>query len=262
MSLVLSKRPDPSIEGTPSLRVLPSASYVKRWASNLSRRENRMSKLGDFYVGVLDFFAVILPGAIATYLLEPHIRPYVVGPVISEPSSEPAGWALFLISSYFIGHLVFLLASQIDDMFFHKWRQRYRPREPKTPYALSESICEELVGPEEERGINTFQLVRSMLIARSPAAAADVHRMEADSKFFRSLIVVSAIAAFAFLDTGQIPLGLASFGVAIACALRYGERRLKSEAQAYKHFVALHSLGLFAPQCSSKKTEQGGLDDA
>jgi hypothetical protein len=221
-----------------------------------------MSKLGDFYVGVLDFFSVILPGAIATYLLEPHIGPYVVGPVISKPATEPAGWALFLVSSYFIGHLVFLLASQIDDMFFHKWREKYLPRKPKTPHALSELICEKLVGPEEERGINTFQLVRSMLIAKSPAAAADVHRMEADSKFFRSLIVVAAIAAFAFLDTGQIPLGLASCGVAIACALRYGERRLKSEAQAYRHFVALHSLGLFGAQTPGKENKQGDPDDA
>jgi hypothetical protein len=55
-----------------------------------------MSKPSEFYVGVLDFFAILLPGAIATAILAPRIGHLVLGPLVAVPTSEAGKWAAFL----------------------------------------------------------------------------------------------------------------------------------------------------------------------
>ena len=85
-----------------------------------------MPKPSDFFVGVLDFFAILLPGAIATAMLSPRVGPWVLGPLIDKPSSEAVGWAMFLTAAYFLGHLIFLVGSWIDR-FYNALRERFNP---------------------------------------------------------------------------------------------------------------------------------------
>jgi membrane associated rhomboid family serine protease len=61
-----------------------------------------VSKPSEFYVGVLDFFAILLPGAVATAILAPRFGPMILGPLVAVPTSGAAGWVAFLICSYFL----------------------------------------------------------------------------------------------------------------------------------------------------------------
>jgi hypothetical protein len=81
------------------------------------------------------------------------------------------------------------------------------------------------------------------LMAACPAAADDVHRLEADSKFFRSLLIVSALASAVFASGGHTVEATAALVLMLPCFARYYERRLKSTTQAYIHVVALHRIG-------------------
>ena len=54
-----------------------------------------MPKPSEFYVGVLDFFAILLPGAIATAILTPSLGPLVLGPLIPAPTGEADKWVVF-----------------------------------------------------------------------------------------------------------------------------------------------------------------------
>lgn len=205
-----------------------------------------MSKPSEFCVGVLDLFAVLLPGAIATAILQAHIGPYFFGSLVEVPSSEVAKWAYFLVFAYFVGHVVFLLGSYIDRAY-DPLRRRLNPYGNESAFACASAIRDSLTMETERAALNTFQWSRSVLIAKCPAAAEDVHRLEADSKFFRSLLVICALAAIVFFSLGSTWRGVASVGLLIPCFLRYYERRLKSTTQAYIHIVTLHRLALLQP---------------
>ena len=240
-----------------------------------------MPKLTDLFVGILDFFAILLPGAIATAVLiaqaEPALNQRIVHGLFLVPVNETAAWAMFAVASYFLGHLIFMAGSWLDGLF-HTWREfRYHrhvdmakrrrrrerrnataPKRKRWPYlrklkAFLKRWCRKqrktdtlfecatrvrnlrFQTPDEQNAINTFQWARSVLIEKFPAAATDVHRLEADSKFFRSLVVLSLLLSLHLLINGHIRDGFLSALLFAVCIVRYGSRRLKSERQAYIH---------------------------
>lgn len=234
------------------------------------------TKPSEFYVGVIDFFAILLPGAIATAILFPTvIGTHVVGLLAIDPANNPGKWVAFLTCSYFLGHLIFLAGSYIDPSCEtrrqrreHLGRERLERRktanleelppevEDERAYRCATSIRDSMLDNDERAALNTFQWSRSVLIAKCPAAAEDIHRLEADSKFFRSLLVVCALSPIIFFFnwwglSSRTLEGLSSraleIGVALLlvppCFARYYGRRLKSRTQAYIHVVTLHRLG-------------------
>ena len=199
-------------------------------------------KPNEFFVGVIDFFAILLPGAIATAILAPQLGPLIFGSLLASPTSEAGGWAAFLTSAYFLGHLIFLLGSYIDPIY-NTLRQHLNPYDNESAFQGASRIRDALVDPNEAKALNPFQWSRSVLIAVCPAAAEDVHRLEADSKFFRSLLVVCVLSAVVFTASGRTVEGLCALALVLPCFFRYYERRLKSTTQAYIHIITLHRLG-------------------
>lgn len=76
-----------------------------------------MPKPSEFFVGLLDFFAILLPGAILSAILAPRLGPFILAPLVPEPTSDPGRWVVFLVSSYFLGHLIFLAGSSVDGLY-------------------------------------------------------------------------------------------------------------------------------------------------
>lgn len=201
-----------------------------------------MPKPSEFFINILDFFAILLPGAIATAILAPRIGKFVLGPLVAAPASDVGKWAIFLVFAYFLGHLIFLAGSYIDR-FYNLLRDWINHRENESAYQCATRIRDSLVDDNEKKALNTFQWSRAVLIARCPAAAADVHRLEADSKFFRSLLVVCALSSLVFFIGGGVIEGFVSLALTLPCFARYYERRLKTTTQAYIHLITLHRLG-------------------
>lgn len=199
-------------------------------------------KPSEFYVGVLDFFAVLLPGAIATAVLAPRFGSLLLGPLLAEPTGEAARWLAFLVCSYFLGHMIFLVGSYVDPLY-NLLRVRFHPYGNESAYQCATRIRDSLVSTDERKALNTFQWARSVLVSVSPAAVEDVHRLEADSKFFRSLLVVCILASLVFIRDGHCWEGVVTLGMVVPCFVRYYERRLKSTTQAYIHIVTLQRLG-------------------
>ena len=210
-----------------------------------------MPKPSDFLLGIVDFFAILLPGAIATAILAPKFGRLVLGPLIAVPDSEAGNWAAFLVCSYFLGHIIFLLGSYLDT-FYNFVRMRLNPYGNRSAYTCATAIRDAFVPELERSALNTFQWARSVLIATCPAAAEDVHRLEADSKFFRSLLIVCALAAIVFFADGRRIAGAAALTLGAPCFARYYERRLKSTTQAYIHVATLQRLGRLRPDANSQ----------
>lgn len=69
-----------------------------------------------FFIGLMDFFSILLPGALLTYLLMGEVGPVVLGDRYSKLAGAEA-WAAFLFASYLFGHLVFLLGAWLAEFY-------------------------------------------------------------------------------------------------------------------------------------------------
>lgn len=269
------------------------------------------AKPGDFFVGLLDFFSVILPGMITVYVCGTVVLPYAAA-VVPLPAEEGARALAFFVISYVAGHFIFLAGSALDvwvdrgrkpslatrDYVLElKW-VRLDPKFQVTPKALKfltgrrspepmrgleskDALTSmmhlaalpraEFVTEMRSRGVtlsemaalaacevlvvNAFQWAKAVANIRSAAAAAEIQRFEAASKFFRSLLASMPLLALAVLwriaasgwPAGQVVqaslLALAFFGILAAAALaRYRDQRQKSIDAAYYHLIALEKL--------------------
>ncbi|UIE38901.1 hypothetical protein [Leptodesmis sichuanensis] len=86
----------------------------------------------------MDFFSILLPGALLTYLLMGEVGPVVRGDRYDNLYGAQA-WAAFLFASYLFGHLVFLLGSWLDE--FYDWARRYTLKTPLCTSTSSSSFC-------------------------------------------------------------------------------------------------------------------------
>jgi hypothetical protein len=68
------------------------------------------------FLSLMDFFSIVLPGALLTFLLMGEAVPAVLGDRYTRLDGVQAS-AAFLFSSHLFGHLVFLLSSCLDEFF-------------------------------------------------------------------------------------------------------------------------------------------------
>jgi hypothetical protein len=200
-----------------------------------------MTKPSDFFIGVVDFFAVLLPGAALVYLLGPLM---ISGtPKGWLPATPTQGWVMFLVLAYIAGHLLHALGSWLLDDFVYGeiYLRRYRE-----PHWQASKLKEELFGLEEyekaaqtllarvrltkvnQTGTNYYDWCLSDVRVSSPAGAIEVDRIQADSKFFRSMVFVFLVAALISFRQAQAPLWVSVGAVALTvfalcrfCQLRW-----------------------------------------
>jgi hypothetical protein len=75
-----------------------------------------------FFIGLMDFFSILLPGALLTYLLMGEVGSVLLGDCYAKLAGTEA-WAASLFASYLFDHLVFLLGSWLEE--FYDWARRY-----------------------------------------------------------------------------------------------------------------------------------------
>jgi 8-oxo-dGTP pyrophosphatase MutT (NUDIX family) len=220
----------------------------------------------EFFIGLMDFFSILLPGALLTYLLMGDVGPVVLGDRYNELAGAQA-WAAFVFASYLLGHLVFLLGSWLDE--FYDWARRYtlnaqitllarrgrllpwRARaliwlvfkgERNLAVERAAKIKQQSLGSLQAKdAINAFQWCKVLLNAESPTSLAVVQRFEADSKFFRCFAVVLLLLLAAWPWQHQWPLsGIpVVLGLLLLALWRYMEQRLKATNQAYWSVITL-----------------------
>jgi 8-oxo-dGTP pyrophosphatase MutT (NUDIX family) len=244
-----------------------------------------------FFIGLVDFFAILLPGALLTYLLMDEVGPAVLGDRYAKLAGAQA-WAAFLFASYLFGHLVFLLGSWLDEIY--DWARRYTlntqiallarrgrllpwsvrallwlvfKRERNLAVDRAVMLKEKALGALQAKdSVNAFQWCKALLNVQSPASLAVVQRFEADSKFFRCFAVVLLLLLVVCPWQHQWPpVGIPIVLVLLLLALwRYMDQRYKATNQAYWSVITLTAkdgkvtLDKSNPEASSP-THAGGV---
>lgn len=223
-----------------------------------------------FFIGVVEFFAVLLPGALLAYVLMDEVGPVVLGSRYGS-LAESEGWAVFAFASYLLGHLVFLLGAWLDE--FYDWVRGYTLNaqisrlarrglllpgwvraviwlifkgERNLAVDRAGRIKRKALGPlDGQDAVNTFQWSKIWLKAEGAEVLAVVQRFEADSKFFRCFAVVLLLLILGWpLQHRWPPLGLPVLvGLLLLALWRYMEQRHKATNQAYWSVITLASRG-------------------
>lgn len=224
----------------------------------------------DFFIGVIDFFSVILPGALVTYFLKGIMYTNVFGHdnVFPLPETNTQKWIVFLLITYIIGNLIFLIASLLlDKLVYDKYlRNKFLKKNFDLSYhtatairdqylsskswicqlietkRLKEKDIEELLEKDKYEIINTFKWTKSFLAIKFPEALNDIKKFEADSKFFRSLVIAFIIIGTILLSKGDWLSGLCFIILSLLSLFRYGDLRYKSTQKAYELIMTIDHL--------------------
>jgi hypothetical protein len=205
-----------------------------------------MPKPNDLYVGVVDIFSILLPGALLSFALASieSVRNYPAFNLVLG-NEVAARWAAFIVTSYAFGHLLFLLSGQLD-VPYNAYRQRRWPAEADYCYKQATKLRCRYFGtshpPSADNPMNTFKWAKAFLLLAAPAALAEVHRFEADSKFFRSMVAALPIIALAYVAAELWAIAFAAMATTPFAFLCYAERRHKCTEWAFRFVVTLDRL--------------------
>jgi 8-oxo-dGTP pyrophosphatase MutT (NUDIX family) len=218
-----------------------------------------------FFIGIVDLFSILLPGAAVVFLAwqwEPARELIEV-----DIGTGPQAWLVFFFASYLVGHFLFLVGAQLDDLI-------YDPLAKATDIGsiqrlgnggalasrLRRGVARGLLGKTDDSAlihalrikalalgpdagaVNTFQWSKARLSRHHPPGLAAVERFEADSKFFRSLMVALLLVT-PVLAIQRLWLQAAICLVLLGLALwRYANQRRKGTHQAYWFVIALDEV--------------------
>jgi hypothetical protein len=69
------------------------------------------------FIGLIDFFSILLPGALLTYLLADQVGPCILGTDRFNKLAGVEAGAVFLFTSYLLGHFIFLTGALLDGLY-------------------------------------------------------------------------------------------------------------------------------------------------
>jgi hypothetical protein len=94
---------------------------------------------------------------------------------------------------------------------------------------------------EVVKGHSMFDWARSYVRANNQPAGAEIERVGADSKFFRSLCLLSWLALALFLLQGEVLAGLVAWALAAFSYHRFCKQRWDNTLRTYEYFVQIKS---------------------
>jgi len=156
-------------------------------------------KASDLFLGVVDLFAIILPGALFAVVLwkAASVKYEEFFRILAAPEVIPK-WLVFLIVAYILGHFLSAASSWIMDPLYggyYKYEFELKKDLPslrrRADRLFSEVLGEKKLYWEVD---NRLTWAESFLRIGNAAATAQLDRLEADSKFFRSLATVAILS--------------------------------------------------------------------
>jgi hypothetical protein len=212
-------------------------------------------KPSDLFLGVIEFFAILLPGAAFVYLIQPWTAAFV--PAELRPPDDTTRWIVFLVLAYIVGHVLHAFSGKLDRSIYDSLYLRYA--EPSHYQAVQLIKNKQLAALREHKelsgtlyaralfragkdayGTSLYDWCLSFIRLQSPAAAAEVDRCQADSKFFRSLAVVMLTAILVGVAKGSLMAAGISLLILIFSIWRFCALRWEATKRVYEFYLLLH----------------------
>jgi len=145
-------------------------------------------KPSDFFLAIVDFLGVLVPGAVLVYLQAEWIcRIFDVSPL-------QAHWIVFAVAAYLLGHLLLaltdLLEHALNELLPFMRKIRLFPKLHEEAERLEKKSVPFLRSAATSGAATAFHAALSFLRLKHPEAAAELDRHMASYKLLRSLVAV------------------------------------------------------------------------
>jgi hypothetical protein len=213
------------------------------------------TKPPDLFLGIMELFAILLPGAALVYLIQPWTAPLI--PRELQPRDDTSRWIVFVVLAYIVGHVLHAFAGKLDQRIYDTWYlQRTQPEHSEATRLGGNKGLAALRGGaklsatlyaralfragDDASGTSLYDWCLSFIRLQSPAAAAEVDRCQADSKFFRSLALVMLAAGVVSLGKGAVLAAVVALLVLVFSVWRFCALRWIATQRVYEFYLLLH----------------------
>lgn len=194
-------------------------------------------KPADFFVGVMDFFSVLLPGALLAFLGSEFATRYVFVPPLPQLPTAAARWVAFAFAAYLLGQFTFLVSATFMDTLYDRTYRDYRRRKGDAGYARAKAI----EGEADSSIAGVLKWANVFVRTHNPAMGDQLDQLEATSKFFRSVTIVLAVFAIVLLASGKIAAALVCLLLVGLSFWRFANQRWKFTELTYLAFIQMNT---------------------
>jgi len=139
-------------------------------------------KPSDFFIGVIDFFGILVPGATLLFLYRERLPEALK---LHLGSDRATWWAAFLVGSYVVGHFLLGIGVPLNRLL-----RFFRPESKDRFYNEVKQAIKLPPGLRENRTDAFYRAYSFVRMNNNPAALAEIERQMADFKLFRGLTLV------------------------------------------------------------------------
>ena len=200
-----------------------------------------MSRPSDVYLGVIDVFVILLPGAVllgvGAWIVSPPGLPFAVATV-----PQVVVWAT---AAYILGHFVSALGSFAEDKWNNLSHQckRIEEEHKKFGHGLQKIVHGDLGNFLPEIGTRNVRRLAGILLTLGGGEAAVVAaRKDADRRLFRNLVPAVFVLTGAASMKQNWPVAGVLALLTILAAVRYHDQNSKYARVLYEHLIVAHVM--------------------
>jgi len=190
-----------------------------------------MPKPGDFFLGLYEFFSILVPGA----LLLVSMTILSSKQVFAVDLSTVSNWADFLLLSYLVGHFLQVPADVIDKQIYNRlYVKSWKRRKPDRLLDYATNLVKQT--GRDSYG-NIYDWAYATVRVSSDEATLEIDRLQADSKLFRSVAIVFLIITLMELSNESYFYAVLLFLLSLLSLFRYAYLRWKAVCFLYRYFI-------------------------
>jgi hypothetical protein len=201
-------------------------------------------KPSELFIGVFEFFAILLPGAALMFLLQNSIVP-VFEALLPRLHNELQGWIAFLFAAYIAGHFLHLFGFLLDQYLYDELYKPLKLKEGKTGEILLARVRHIIVSryglsSEDVNHLSLFMWAGSVVRTLNSAASQELDRGGAESKFFRSWVYVFFLGVVLSLVHQSLTSAVICLVLTFFSLWRFMDLRWKNSQLTYEYFLILN----------------------
>jgi hypothetical protein len=194
-------------------------------------------KPSDLYLGVVDLFGILLPGALAALLFLDVGQRYIFNDeLVPRLHGDFETIAAFVVGSYLLG----LFADAIGSLGLDWLTDRtYRTRKLKAHAALMSQVAwlrKQELGRDTQL-TSDFRWARASVYTRTLEGTRAIERLEASAKLFRSVTVVLVAATVKLALEGHPLAALVSLSLGALVLSRTAVQRWQRDKSTFEYYL-------------------------
>ena len=199
-------------------------------------------KPSDFFLGALDFFGILVPGAVCAAVAIVLFPEQIHSAAALLPLEGGERSVAFAVAAYLLGYLLNVAGAVLDriwDPLQSRAFERYfgKALVDRTRERMSQSLS-----PADTGLISPFRWAITNVRASFPVWAADLDRLSAHTALFRSMTVLATLTTLVVLGKRLWISSLLCALLATVCLFMYRMLRWTNLRTVFEYYIALAAL--------------------